>query len=61
LKTVKSLYLSNRLTDFDEICTVTPIGYLQVINRRNFEFFKNQNGGGRQLENHKKRDISPTD
>jgi len=28
--------------------------------RQNFEFFKNQDGGGRHLENHKNRDISST-
>jgi len=40
--------------------TVTQIGPLRGTDRENFEFFKNQDGGGRHLENHKNRDISST-
>jgi len=56
MKTVKSPYLRNRLTDFDEIWQADAGANL----RQNFEFFKNQDGGGRHLENHKNRDISST-
>jgi len=38
--------------------TVTHIGPLQGIVRKNFEFLKIQDGGSRHLENHKNRDIS---
>jgi len=37
---------------------VTHIGPLQGIVRKNFEFLKIQDGGGRLLKNHKNRDIS---
>jgi len=39
---------------------MTHIGSLQGIVRKNFEFLKIQDGGGRDLENHKNRDISTT-
>jgi len=39
---------------------VKQIGPLQGIDRKNFEFFKNQDGGGRNGENHKNCDISST-
>jgi len=40
---------------------LTQVGPLRGANlRQNFEFFKNQDGGGRHLENHKNRDISST-
>jgi len=41
--------------------TETQIGKVQSTYRQNFEFFKNQDGGGRHLENHKNRDIPTTD
>jgi len=57
-KTVKSPYLSNRLTDFDEIwhddASCFPTGDRPL----KFRIFQNQDGGGRKLENHKNRDIS---
>ena len=61
LKTVKSPYLRNRLTDFDEIWHVDadwpPTGDRPL----KFPFFfKKEDGGGRYLENHKNRDISST-
>ena len=37
--------------------TVTHIGPLQGIVRKNYEFLKIQHGGGRHLKNHKNRDI----
>ena len=40
--------------------TVTHIGPLQGIVRKNIEFLKIQDGGGRHLENHRNRDISAT-
>jgi len=60
LKTVKSPYLCNRVTDLMKCGTVTHIGPLHGIVRKNFEFLKIQDGGGRHLENHKNRDISTT-
>ena len=45
-KPVKSPYLSN----WNEICIMTQIGPLKGTCRQNFEFFKNQHGGGRHLE-----------
>ena len=58
LKGVKSPYLCNRLTDFDEIWHDDAHCRLQRIDRKNFEFLKIQDGGSRHLENHKNRDIS---
>jgi len=40
--------------------TMTHIGPLQEIVRKDFEFLKIQDGGGRDLENHENRDISTT-
>jgi len=40
--------------------TMTHMGPPHQIDLLNFEFFKNQDGGGRQLENHINRDISAT-
>jgi len=61
LKPVKWPYLSNRLTDFDEIwhgeADWLSTGYRPLKFRI---FFKNQYGGGRNLENHKNRDIFST-
>jgi len=39
---------------------VTHTAPLQWTDRYNFEFLKIQHGGGRNLENHKNRDISAT-
>jgi len=39
---------------------MTHIGPLQRINRENFEILKMKDGGSRNLENHKNRDISAT-
>jgi len=38
--------------------TMTQIGHLQGTYRQNFEFFKNQDGGGRHLEKPQNRDIT---
>jgi len=38
--------------------TLTSIGPLPGIVRKNFEFLKIQDGGGRHLQNHKNRDIA---
>jgi len=38
--------------------TVTHIGLLQWIDRKNFEFLKIQNGGGRHLGKSQNRDVS---
>jgi len=38
--------------------TMTHIGPLQRIDRKNFEFLKIQDNGSRHLENHKNCDIS---
>jgi len=40
--------------------TMTHIGSLQGIVRKNFQFLKIQHGGGRHPENQKNRDISAT-
>jgi len=60
LKTVKSPYLCNRLTEFDEIWRVDVRWSPTATVSKNFDFLKIQNGGGRHLENHKNRDISAT-
>jgi len=60
LKTVKSPYFCKRLTDFDEIWQIDAHWPLQRIGRKNFEFLKIQDGGCRNLENHKNRNISTT-
>ena len=52
LKTVKSPYLRNRFTDFDEIWYVDTDWLL--THRWNFEFFKNQDGNGRRIEKSQK-------
>jgi len=56
LKTVKSPYILNRLTEFDEIwhadADCPPTGDISL----KFRIFQNQDGGGRNLENHKNRD-----
>ena len=53
-KTVKSPYLCNRLTDFDEIWHADadwpPTGGVSL----NFQFLKNQDGGGSHLEKSQK-------
>jgi len=59
-KTVKSPYLCNRLTDFDEIWYSDAHFTLTVDLLLKFRIFENQHGGGRHLENHKNRDISAT-
>ena len=59
-KSVKSLYLCNRLTDFDEIWHDDAYWPPTADRRLNFEFLKIQDGGSRHLENHKNRDISAT-
>jgi len=56
LKTVKSPYLCNRLTDFDEIWH--DDAHWPPTADRPFEFLKIQDGGSRHLENHRNRDIS---
>jgi len=59
-KNVKSLYLCNRLTDFDKIWYIDAYCHLTADLRKNFEFLKIQNGGGPILKNHKNRDIFVT-
>jgi len=49
LKAVKSPYLCNRLTDFDEIWHDDAHCPLQRIDHKNFEFLKIQDGGSRHL------------
>jgi len=61
LKTVKSPYLRNRLTDFDEIWHADadwPYTGDWLLQFR--IFFIKQDSGGRHLENLKNRDISST-
>jgi len=50
LKTVKSLYLLNRLTDFDEIWHGDAYWPSTGDRPLKFRIFKNQDGGGRHLE-----------
>jgi len=62
MKTVKSPYLRNRLTDFDEVChgdaDWPPTGDTPL----KFRFlFKKQDGGDRHLENHTNHYIATTD
>ena len=58
MKTVKSPYLRNRLTDFDEIwhgdadCRPPPTGDTPL----KFRIFQKQDGGGRHLEKPHKGD-----
>jgi len=59
-KTVKSPYLRNRLTDFDEIWHGDADWPYTGDRSLKFQFKKNQDGGGRHLENLKNRDISST-
>jgi len=41
-----------------KFATMTHVGPLQRIDRKNLEFLKIEDGGSRHLENHKNRDIS---
>jgi len=52
LKTVKLLYLCNRLTDFDEIWHDDAYWPLAADQSLKFRVLKIQDGGGRHLENH---------
>ena len=58
-KTVKSPYLCNRLTDFDEIWHNDAYAPPHQIDRLNFQFLKIQDGGGRHLQKSQKIAISP--
>ena len=58
LKTVKSPYLCNCLTDFDEIWH--DDAYWPPTAERFRFFLKIQDGGSRHVENYKNRDISAT-
>jgi len=60
LKAVKSPYLRNRFTDFDEIWHGDAHWLTTGDKSLKFEFLIIQGGGGRQLESHKNRDISAT-
>jgi len=60
LKAVKSPYLRNRFTDFDEIWHGDAHWLTTGDESLKFEFLIIQGGGGRQLESHKNRDISAT-
>jgi len=53
-KTVKSLYLCNRLTDFDKIWYSDAYWPLTADRPLKFRFVKIQNGGGRHLEKSQK-------
>jgi len=53
-KTVKSPYLHYRFDRFMKFGTLTQIGPLQGTDRENFQFFKNQDGGGSHLEKSQK-------
>jgi len=55
---IKSLYLCNRLTDFDEVWHDDVYQPLAADDRCNFEFLKIQDGGRCLLENHKNCDKS---
>ena len=60
LKIVKSPYLRNRWTEFDEIWhgdADWPPTWDRALKIR---IFQNQDGGGRYLENHRNRDIPST-
>ena len=57
-KTVKTPYLCNRLTDFDEIWQGDANSPLTADRPLKFRIFEIQDGGGRNPENHKNRDIS---
>jgi len=62
METVKSPYLRNRFTDFDEIwlgdADWPPTGDTPL----KFRIFQiKQDGGGRHLENHTNRDITTKD
>jgi len=59
-KKVKSPYLCNPLTDFDEIWHDGAYWAWQQINCKNFALLKMQAGGGRHLVKSKNRDISAT-
>jgi len=59
-KTVKSLYLCNRLTDFGEIWYSDAYWPLTANLSLQFRIFEIQNGGGAILKNHENRDISVT-
>jgi len=52
LKTVKLLYLCNRLADFDEIWHDDAYWPLAADQSLKFRVLKIQDGGGRHLENH---------
>jgi len=60
LKTVKSLYLRNRLTDFDEIWHSDADWHHTGDRPLKFQIKKKQAGGGRHFENHKNCDIPGT-
>jgi len=59
-ETVKSPYLCNRLTDFNEIWQVGAHWPPTADWPLKFRIFEIQDGGGRHLENHKNRNISTT-
>jgi len=60
LKTVKSPYVCNRLTDFDEIWHDDAHWRFTAERPLKFLILKIQDGGSRHFENHKNRDISVT-
>jgi len=60
LKTVKSPYVCNRLTDFDENWHDDAYWPPTAERSLKFRIFEIQDGGSRHLENHKNRDISAT-
>jgi len=60
LKTVKSPYLCNCLTDFDEIWHDDAHWPPAADRPLKFRIFEIQDGGSRHFENHKNRDMSVT-
>ena len=60
LKTVKSPYLCNRLTDFDEIWHDDAYWSLTADRPLKFRIFEIQMAAAAILKNHKNRDISVT-
>jgi len=48
---VKSLYFSEKLSDFDETCYITQILNMIKVKWRKIVIFKIQNGGARHLKN----------
>jgi len=59
-KTIKSLYLCNRMTDFDKIWYSDAYWPLTADRPLKFQIFEIQMAAAAILKNHKNRDISVT-